>query len=215
MDILFQDFKDAHLNCSGPLLANTINPVAPPNDPTRLKRLYGSSSILAIQTDIRAGLLAHTKTELRFSKSEGNAWVDVYITYWTAIGEILVVEDGESASWPAVYDAWKEVANALIKGYSSAGFESWTIPCLYITGRYLRAFAIKADEHLRNASDAPFSDGMQDDVAENTGKNEKLEEAARNINRMFTLCISDRYVAIRFMIKTSIEGYHQGTTWRV
>ncbi|MCJ1479533.1 COP9 signalosome (CSN) subunit [Lambiella insularis] len=192
MDILFQDFKEAHMNCSGPLLATTISPVAPPNDPDRLKRFYEASSTLAIQTDIRSGLLAHTNTEVRFSKPEGNAWVDVYIAYWKAIGEILALEVGGRADWLTVYDAWREVANALIKGYSGAGFESWTIPCLYITGRYLRAFAIKADEHPVNGNDASFGDGMQDDIAGDTRKNAKLEEAARNINRMFTLCISDR-----------------------
>jgi hypothetical protein len=34
--------------------------------------------------------------------------------------------------------------------------------------------------------------GFQDDIAADVEKNANLEEAARVINRMFTLCLSDR-----------------------
>ena len=66
---------------------------------------------------------------------------------------------------------------------------------LYITGKHLRVFAIKADESAQAiGEDGAFSNGgLQEDIAGGS-KNEKLEDAARVINRMFTLCISDRYV---------------------
>ncbi|MCJ1245975.1 COP9 signalosome (CSN) subunit [Trapelia coarctata] len=192
MDIIFRDFQRAHLDRSGPSLATTITPIAPPEDSNRLRQLFGTSSAFTIQQEIRSGLLAHINTELRFSKPEGNAWVDVYVAYWKAVGEIIALEENLKTGWIGVYEAWKEVTNALIRGYSNAGFESWTTPCLYVTGRFLRVFAIKADEQLRERNGGAFSAGMQDDIAGEFGKNEKLEDAARIINRIFTLCISDR-----------------------
>jgi hypothetical protein len=82
------------------------------------------------------------------------------------------------------------MTNALIRGYSSGGFEAWTVPCLYITGKYLRIFAIRADGD--SGSNADFAVGYQDDFNPEGGKNEKLEDAARVLNRIFTLCLSDR-----------------------
>ena len=190
MDIVFRDFKQAQLIGSGPLLSTTITPIAPPDDRDRLQNFYGGSSSFSIQSDVRYGILHHANTEARFSKSEGHAWVEVYVAYWKAIGEITTI----NPDWTKVYEAWKEVANTLIRGYSSAGFQAWTVPCLYVAGRYLRVFAIKADDSARDKGAATYIGGFQDDVVGGLGKNEKLEDAARVINRMFTLCISDRYV---------------------
>lgn len=91
------------------------------------------------------------------------------------------------------------MTNALIRGYSNFGFESWTVPCLYVTGRYLRVFAIKADEESGNTAD--MSASFQDDLVSDSGKNEKLEDAARVLNRIFTLCLSDRLV---FLFKAMV-----------
>ena len=196
MDVIYRDFRVAHMNCSGPLLATTITPVAPLEDPNRLVRFYESSSSFAVATDVRSCLFAHPDTELRLAKSEDNAWVDVYVTYWKATGRILAVDDGEKGGWSQLYESWKEVTNALIRGYSNSGFEAWTIPCLYVTARYLRAFAIRADEEQSVGNGVSFVIGMHDDMVGDHGKNEKLEDAARIINRIFTLCISDRYVGL-------------------
>ena len=81
----------------------------------------------------------------------------------------------------------------LHRGYTNCNFESWTIPCLYVVGKYLRVFAIKADEGLSN--DNATSSGFQDDFNPESEKNEKLEDAARQLNRIFNLCLSDRQVA--------------------
>ena len=199
MDLISRDFREAHLNFSGLLLATTITPIAPLDDPSRLRRFHDSSSQFTISTDVRSGFLSHAHTELRLSKVEGNAWVDVYVAYWRAVGAILDVENSEKGGHSKVYESWKEVMNGLIRGYSNCGFESWTIPCLYVTGRYLRAFAIKADDEQRSRNGIPFGVGIQDDIAGDHAKNERLEDAARIINRIFTLCISDRYVVFRFV----------------
>jgi hypothetical protein len=93
-----------------------------------------------------------------------------------------------------VYEAWKEMTNALHRGYTNGGFEAWTVPCLYVAGKYLRIFAIKADEEI--SSNGSLTAGFQEDDNPEAGKNEKLEDAARTLNRIFQLCVADRYVPV-------------------
>jgi hypothetical protein len=84
------------------------------------------------------------------------------------------------------------MTNALIRGYTNCGFEAWTVPCLYVAGKYMRIFAIKADE-ATGASSGAISN-FQDDFNPEAEKNEKLEDAARQLNRIFQICLSDRSV---------------------
>ena len=83
--------------------------------------------------------------------------------------------------------------NALHRGYTNYGFEAWTIPCIYVGAKNLRVFAIKADRQ-RNSSSTLDNAGMsfQDDFDPESGKNQQLEDCARQLNRMFQLCLSDR-----------------------
>lgn len=67
------------------------------------------------------------------------------------------------------------------------------MPCLYVAGKYLRVFAIKADEGLLNSTASVTN--FQDDINPEAEKNEKLEDAARQLNRIFQLCLSDRCVS--------------------
>ena len=85
--------------------------------------------------------------------------------------------------------------NALHRGYTNYGFEAWTIPCIYVGAKNLRIFAIKADQQRNNSSNQENA-GMsfQDDFDPESGKNQQLEDCARQLNRMFQLCLSDRYV---------------------
>jgi hypothetical protein len=96
------------------------------------------------------------------------------------------------ASWTKVYDSWKEMTNALIRGYTNCGFEAWTVPCLYVAGKYMRIFAIKADE--ATGASTGSANNFQDDFNPEAEKNEKLEDAARQLNRIFQICLSDRSV---------------------
>ena len=59
-----------------------------------------------------------------------------------------------------------------------------------MVGKYLRIFAIKADEGAVNGTSAVTN--FQDDLNPEAEKNEKLEDAARQLNRIFQLCLSDR-----------------------
>lgn len=93
------------------------------------------------------------------------------------------------------------MCSVLIRGYLSQGFEAWTVPCLYVAGKHLRVFAIKADDE-RNSSGGGNSnenagDTFQDDFDPESEKHQLLEDCARQLNRIFNLCLSDRYVYIR------------------
>jgi hypothetical protein len=96
------------------------------------------------------------------------------------------------------------MTNALVRGYTNGGFEAWTVPCLYVAGKYLRIFAIKAD--TETGSNAEFAGDFQDDFNPEGGKNEKLEDAARLLNRIFNICLSDRYITTMSSIdKTAVQ----------
>lgn len=201
MEAVFNDFKEALDAQNGYALASTITPIAPAHDAGRLYSFYRGSNAFSVQTDVRYAIVYNNAVHL--TKAEGNAWMEIFIAYWKAIGEILAAEEvtnqGKNAevNWNKVYEAWKEMVNALIKGYqSSASFPAWTVPCLYVAGKHLRGFAIKADESAAKAQgNVTFNAGFQDDVVGALSKHEKLEDAARQLQRIFSLCISDRYVA--------------------
>lgn len=202
MDSIFEAFGQAQALGNGNLLATTLTPISPAEDPERLHAFRNGANVFSVQHEIRD--LIQTNTQgMKLPKAESNAWLDVYLAYWKAVGEILATEEGTSrADWNKVYETWKEVANALIRGYSNGGFQAWSIPCLYVAGKYLRVFAIKADEQGRKKGASTFNASFQDDVVGDFGKNEKLEDAARVMNRIFTLCISDRYVVVAMQANT-------------
>lgn len=192
---ILSEFRDAHHDQSGPLIARTLIPIAPRGDQNRLRIFYDENNTTDPSVSIENGLLGPQGSRY-ITEVEGQAWVDVYVAYWKAIGEILILETTEKkVNWSKIYDVWKDVGNVLIRGYSTAGFQAWTVPCMYVVGRFLRIFAIKADMNAKDSENhMSFDDGgFQDDIIGDLGKNEKLEDAARQINRMFTLCISDRY----------------------
>jgi hypothetical protein len=183
-------FKDAYVNGSGPNLAAVLTPIGSAEDPSRLRSFYEFSNAEYISKDLSYALF-HGKS-LKVPKAEQTAWVDIFAAYWEAVGEILQCEDRRpGASVVTVFNAWKKVANALIRGYSgSACIPAWTLPCLYTVGKFLRTFAINADIEASSRGTAGF--GFQEDISAEVEKNGNLEEAARVINRMFTLCLNDR-----------------------
>ncbi len=202
MDALFHDFAAAHASFNGYLLSTTISPEPPKHDPARLYNFHRSSNAYSIQTDLRYKL--QYNPEVQLDKKDANAWMDVFTAFHSFVGTLLAAEEtqnagnGRDADWNAVYDRWKDVVNALYRGYQSGVFDAWTIPCLYVAGKYLRVFAIKADEKiaLQRHSGVTFGDITEEDAFDPDAKNEKLEDAARQINRIFGLCTSDRYVTV-------------------
>ncbi|KAL9633848.1 MAG: hypothetical protein Q9164_004451 [Protoblastenia rupestris] len=197
MDTLARDYHHAHQDFNGHLLAATISPIAPPHYLNRLDAIYHASNNVSIQRDVSYALTKHAHRSItKEDRLILETWTEVYVAYWHVAGAILAAQDLETvrADWAKVYEAWKDLANAVIRGYSNGSLENWTLPVLYFAGRHLRAFAIKADESKKIVEgEASFNtNGLQDDIAGDFERNEKLEDAARVINRMFTLCISDR-----------------------
>ncbi|KAE8396642.1 hypothetical protein BDV23DRAFT_143230 [Aspergillus alliaceus] len=191
MTSVFEDFEQGQRIGSGPLLAAALTPVAPAEYPERLQSFYRFSNAARVTADLRYTLFQ--ASGLKLPKQEQNAWIDIFSAYWTAVGEITKFTDSPSnASWVRVFNSWKDLANILIRGYSNFGLQAWTVPCLYIVGKYLRTFAMKADAELSSQDSLTFGANFQDDIAADFEKSAKLEESARIINRMFTLCLSDR-----------------------
>ena len=205
MDSVTTLWREAYENENGYKLAESLTPVAPPSDAGRLYTFHRSMNAVSVPAELRNNLLY--KTEARFSKAEQTAWIDLYTCYWRAIGELLAVEEALNASrggggggknvkadWKKVFEAWKEVVNALLRGYTSNAFAAWTIPSMYVAGKYLRNFAIKADEQLkREGGNVVLNEGLGDDISGGLGKNDCLQDAARLVNRIFSVCITDRY----------------------
>ena len=211
MDTLLDSFAHAQTLHNGYLLSSTLVPLAPPLNPAYLYHIQSSSSPYSITADVRYRI--QYNPSLSLSKKESSAWQELYVAFYKSVCELVNAEEvanqvrrtagaagdvaGEVArQWGRVYDAWRDVTNALYRGYSSGGFEAWTVPCLYVVGRYLRVFAIKADEEARRAPSTALNGAanMGEDAADTDTDNQKLEDCARQINRLFSLCVSDRYV---------------------
>lgn len=91
-----------------------------------------------------------------------------------------------------MYEAWKDLSISLTRGYRSAGFGAWTIPCLYVAGKFLRVFAIKADKDRNSKPADEDAMTLQDDFDPEAEANQNLEDCARQLNAIFSLCLMDR-----------------------
>lgn len=197
-DSMFEDFAASIQDANGSLLATTLCPEPPKHDPGRLYEFRNSINQFSVRTDLQYKLQYNPK--LRLDKKEATAWLEVYTMYHKFVGSLLQAEEFQNvgrtteADWVNVYEEWKDVVNALFRGYQTNDFEAWTIPCLYNGGRYLRIFAIKADENLtiKRESGMNFGGIQEEDAFDPSSQNDKLEDAARQINRIFGLCIGDR-----------------------
>jgi COP9 signalosome complex subunit 12 len=189
---IFADFHEAQRIGAGYLLASCLTPVNTSGDPHRLRSFAQISNYSAISADVRYYLFQSPEATYKPPKNEANVWIDIFVALWYTVKELLAFEDASPrASWSLVFDAYKKLTSSLISGYTN-GFQAWTVPCLYDTGKYLRAFSIKADAEINAKGGDSFDNGFGDDIMGNSGKNEKLEQAAWVINRMFTTCLSDR-----------------------
>lgn len=195
MDFIFQDFSTATAEGNGYQLAQTLSPELPAET---LKIIWKSTNHNDARGYIRRNL-KNGSSPLKVTNQEIDAWTDVYLSYWTAVGAILAVQGDIIApgkpSWNSVYQAWKDMTLFLKRGYQEFGFEAWTIPCLYTAGKYLRVFAIKADDE-RGVNAADSGAAVLDDFDPEMEAHQTLEECARHLNGLFSLCLTDRYVHV-------------------
>ncbi|KAK2014966.1 PCI domain-containing protein [Colletotrichum eremochloae] len=199
MEGLFEEFRNAYKARSGYSLAQTLQPFSPANKPGKLRSIYLSTNIQEVKADVKYMLQGRGSGSKKFKldHEEANGWVEVYTAYWKAIGEILKVEGdsstgGRASSWTKVYEAWKELTTALIRGYTNYGFEAWTIPCLYTAGKHLRLFAISSDEERNTTDAAANAMELGDDFDPDLEKQKQLRDCEQQLKRIFTLCLSDR-----------------------
>jgi hypothetical protein len=132
-------------------------------------------------------------------QKESEAWVDIIVGYWRAVKQIILADEaanqGRDPQYLAVYDAWKDLTSSFIKHISGGALPAYAIFTLYFTANHLRKIAIKADDYLAKAKPATSLDSFGDDIVPQTKRSEKLEEAARVFNRIFALCLGDRWAS--------------------
>ncbi|EHK96284.1 putative protein CSN12 like protein [Glarea lozoyensis 74030] len=180
MDLIFGDFRKFYEVGDGYGLAQTLSPISPPSQPERLRNFYRSTNFQNVQKDFKYQILYDNSAPFKLPADEGNGWVEVYVAYWKAVGEIQIAEAAANSGHKAnngQYLVFSLLSLSLATGALGSR-------------KYLRVFAIKADEGA--ASSQAVSATFQDDFNPDSEKNEKLEDAARQLNRIFNLCLSDR-----------------------
>ncbi|KAI2604388.1 PCI domain-containing protein [Hypoxylon fragiforme] len=196
MDSLIYDFKTAFTGMKGDQLAETLHPDVH-TYPNKLLAVWGRGDLRDVTADLNF-LFYQDPSRPRLSQEETTGWFEIYLAYWKAVGEILAVEglrkDAKSSksSRTTVYQSWKDLTLQVIRGYTHYEFENWTIPCLYVAGRYLRIFAIQADEERRSGGEDTAETVMQDDFDLEAEENKYLEDCTRHLNRIFQTCLNDR-----------------------
>ncbi|KAF1851602.1 uncharacterized protein K460DRAFT_413142 [Cucurbitaria berberidis CBS 394.84] len=189
-------FQEAHATGLAQPVADFLSPVPPAHNPGRLYDFYRASNDDKIEGDVRYALKYNKNT--RMSPKESGAWVDIIVSYWRAVKEIIRADEAANQGrlgdrqYVLVYDTWKDLTSTFIKHISNGLLPPWVIFTLYFTANHLRKIAIRADEHLAKSKPAAFSTGFSDDVVTTVAQNQKLEEAARVFNRIFALCLGDR-----------------------
>lgn len=96
MDTIFQEFGEAFARQNGYQLSQTLTPELP-ND--MLRAIWRSAESYDIKTTLRRGIQSSASaSNFKLSHDEVNGWVEVYIAYWKAIGELLAVQDQSAAN---------------------------------------------------------------------------------------------------------------------
>lgn len=192
MSILFSDFHEAQRSGDGPLLATCLAPINSVSDPKRLWSFSQLSNYQTIEADVRYHVI-QDRNATKLVKTEANQWVQIFVSLWKCIKELANVEAGRNCDWNTAFKSYKELCIGLCRGYQSLGFPAWTIPCMYTAGKYLRILAIKADAEAANTANNGngFANGLSDDIADTSDKNEKLTDAARQLQQMLSVCRTD------------------------
>lgn len=196
MQKALEPFRRAYQEENAYGVAATLAPAAPRDNPAQLYDFYKATNEHFVENEIRSAISYRNPG---LSKKESNAWTEIYVSYWRAVGEILKAEEAQNQGRLGprqlvdVYDAWKDLTSQFLKHTSNNALPPWAIICMYNTANSLRLFAIRADEQLaKTKGDVTFSNGFQDDIVSTAPRSEKLEEAARVFNRLFALCLGDR-----------------------
>ncbi|KAK1755098.1 protein CSN12 [Echria macrotheca] len=201
MDAVFEHFAKGQVESNGYELSKSLSPSLP-NE--QLRAIWKSCNTHSVKGVVKRHVHASLDRMNVFAAKEDpkyvQGWIDVYTAYWKAVGDLHAARDPASDSkgsqllWTKVYESWRELLNTILRGYNSLGFEAWTIPCLYVVLKHLREFALKADFERNNSSsvDTAAQSTFQDDFNPESDQNRVLEDCARQLNRAFNACLTDR-----------------------
>jgi hypothetical protein len=193
METLLNSFNFAYQREDGLGIAAVFTPIATEDAPDKLEAFHRSTNSVAIQNDLRSVFLYHNQLDMQ--EKEAQAWIDLFSDYWAAVGDLLQATHSqtEDVEWTRIYQSWRKVTETIIQGHKNAILPFWTVPLITVAGKYLRILAIKADEAARQKTgNVTYNEGLQDDIISSVGKNDNLQDAARQINRMFSACSQDR-----------------------
>lgn len=213
MQAALAPFQEAHATALAQPVANFFSPVPPAQDPGRLYDFSRASNEVQVENDVRY-VLKHNKTT-RMTQKETGAWVDIIVSYWHAVKEIIKAEEASNqgrlgaTQYVAVYDAWKDLTSNFIKHISGGALPAWGIFTLYFTANHLRRIAIKADDELAKSKPATVNNSFSEDIVSTVAQNQKLEEAARVFNRIFALCLGDRCAMVLSLASCLVLTLHQ------
>jgi COP9 signalosome complex subunit 12 len=112
MDPIFDGFKKAYEEGNGYDLSMTLSPVDPDDDPDRLYNFFKSTNYAQIKKDFQYRILYDNAAPFKLPAEEGNGWVEVYVAYWKAVGEILNAENAPKSN-AKVRDCALEIAFSL------------------------------------------------------------------------------------------------------
>lgn len=92
MDAIIDGFQKAYEGGDGYALSMTLSPMPSESDPNRLYNFRRSTNIAQAQWELKNRITSNS-SPFRLPKEEGDGWVEVYFTYWKAVGEILNAEE--------------------------------------------------------------------------------------------------------------------------
>jgi hypothetical protein len=90
MDALFQQFAEAQAAGHGNNLAQTISPSLSKD---KLRAIWKSCNAHDVKNVIRRNIQNSTSGMNRLSQEEVQAWVEIYVSYWKAVGELLAIQE--------------------------------------------------------------------------------------------------------------------------
>lgn len=199
MQEVIGDFQTAYTRteCAS-LIAQFLSPIPPDNDPSRLYSLVRTTNQARVTGDVQYAV--ESRMRRMMGSDELRGWVDIISCYWRAVDRIIKDEEAQRQGRPSerhaldVYEAWKDLTSSFMKHISNGALPYWTVFTLCLTANHLRTFAIKADAQMARVKPVSFNTGFQDDIVTVAPRSEKLEEATRLFNRIFALCLGDRWV---------------------
>lgn len=179
------------------VIVDQLCPIAPKSNPGRLYDVYRASNEQQIGNDVYSGL--RYGRGFSVPEAQANAWSDIVSGYWKAVRQILQAEEAKNKnragdrSMVDVYDAWKAFASAIHTHIDRGNLPPWAVILMYRTANYLRLFASKADDQImKSKGKVTTKSSLIDDDVSTKPTPEKLPDAIRLFNKMFSSCMGDR-----------------------